>query len=256
MKDMAGRGGAIMAIRNIRAPRPRIARARSMTAMSVIVLQVLVGMSFSARADDLEGQRVVDASLITCGEFLRMPLLRALVLVGWVGGFYAGRKNDTKVEVPAFMDEADRVISLCRENESMRLKGGGLILPLRIDEPFWDRQVPAIPGDPRAGVTAQSGETSPWPLMPLTGSVERCRAAGGRTVAFVRDARAKPRAWLPPRMEVRTSAPLPSDVPSTATPPILPFKSVPSSSFGSSRLAARRATSGWTRSKGFGATSV
>ena len=110
-----------MAIKSIRAPRPRIARAPSMAAMSVIVLLAHVGMSFSARADDLEGQRVVDVSLITCGEFLRMPLVRAFVLVGWVGGFYAGRKNDTKVDVLAFADEAERVISLCRENESMRL---------------------------------------------------------------------------------------------------------------------------------------
>jgi hypothetical protein len=118
---MAGRGGIIMAIRGIRARCPRIARARTMAAMSIIVLQAHVGTSFSARADDLEGQQVVDVSRITCGEFLRMPLARAFVLVGWIGGFYAGRKNDTKVEVLAFVDEAEKVISLCRENESMRL---------------------------------------------------------------------------------------------------------------------------------------
>jgi hypothetical protein len=89
--------------------------------MLVIVLHAHVGMSFSARAEDLKAQQVVDVSLITCGEFGRMPLPRALVLVGWVGGFYDGRKNDTKVEMLAFVDMAERVISLCRENESMRL---------------------------------------------------------------------------------------------------------------------------------------
>ena len=104
-----------MAVKSIRAPRPRTIRARSMAAMLVIVLHAHVGMSFSARAE------VVDVSLIMCGEFGRMPLLRALVLVGWVGGFYDGRKNDTKVEVLAFVDMAERVISLCRDNESMRL---------------------------------------------------------------------------------------------------------------------------------------
>jgi hypothetical protein len=92
-----------------------------MAAMFVIVLHAHVGMSFSARAEDLKGQQVVDVSLITCGEFGRMPLLQALVLVGWVGGFYDGRKNDTKVELLAFVDMAERVISLCRDNESMRL---------------------------------------------------------------------------------------------------------------------------------------
>ncbi len=58
---------------------------------------------------------------ITCGEFGRMPLLRALVLVGWVGGFYDGRKNDTKVEVLAFADMAERMNSPIRDNELMRL---------------------------------------------------------------------------------------------------------------------------------------
>ena len=119
---MTGRRGGIVALKSIRAPRPRITRARSMmAATAVIVLHAPVGMSFSARAEDLVGQQVVDVSLITCGEFGRMPLPRALVLVGWVGGFYDGRKNDTKVEVLAFVDMAERVISLCRENESMRL---------------------------------------------------------------------------------------------------------------------------------------
>jgi hypothetical protein len=110
-----------MAVKSIRAPRPRTTRARSMAAMSLILLHAHVAMSFSARAEALEGQEVVDVSLMTCGEFGRMPLLRALVLVGWVGGFYDGRKNDTKVEVPVFVDMAERVIFLCRENESMRL---------------------------------------------------------------------------------------------------------------------------------------
>ena len=110
-----------MAVKSLRVTRPQATRARSMAAILVIVLHAHVGISFSAGAEDLKGQQVVDVSLITCGEFGRMPLLRALVLVGWVGGFYDGRKNDTEVEVLAFADMAERVISLCRENESMRL---------------------------------------------------------------------------------------------------------------------------------------
>ena len=110
-----------MAVKSTRALRPRITRARSMAAMLVIVLHAHLGTSSSGRAEDLEGQQVVDVSLITCGEFGRMPLLRALVLVGWVGGFYDARRNDTKVEVLAFVAMAERVISLCRDNESMRL---------------------------------------------------------------------------------------------------------------------------------------
>jgi hypothetical protein len=99
----------------------RIARTWSMAAMSVLLLQAHVGTSVPARADEPVEQQVVDVSLITCGEFLRMPLAQALVLVGWIGGFHAGRMNDTNVEMQAFVGEAERVISLCHDNQPMRL---------------------------------------------------------------------------------------------------------------------------------------
>ena len=50
-----------------------------------------------------------------------MPLAQALVLVGWIGGFHAGRMDDTNVEMQAFVGEAERVISLCHDNQPMRL---------------------------------------------------------------------------------------------------------------------------------------
>jgi hypothetical protein len=89
--------------------------------MSILLLQAPVGASVSARADEPAEPQVVDVSLITCGDFLRMPLAQALVLVGWIGGFYAGRINDTKVEMQAFVGETERIISLCGENQSARL---------------------------------------------------------------------------------------------------------------------------------------
>jgi hypothetical protein len=47
-----------------------------------------------------------------------MPLPQALVVVGWIGGFYAGLKNDTRVHVLTFVDDADQIIGLCRTNGS------------------------------------------------------------------------------------------------------------------------------------------
>jgi hypothetical protein len=75
-----------------------------------------------ANAEDLWNQRIVNASLVTCEDFGRLTLPRALVAIGWVGGFYAGRKNDVMVDLQLFLDRAERVIAFCRENPSLRLE--------------------------------------------------------------------------------------------------------------------------------------
>jgi HdeA/HdeB family len=69
-------------------------------------------------AESAEKSRIVDMSSLSCGEFLQLPLPQALIAVGWIGGFYAGLKNDPNVNVPEFADKADQIIALCRGNES------------------------------------------------------------------------------------------------------------------------------------------
>ena len=70
------------------------------------------------RAESLEGNQIVDMSSLSCAELLRMPLPQALIAVGWIGGFYAGLKNDSRVNILMFAGDADQIIALCRKNES------------------------------------------------------------------------------------------------------------------------------------------
>lgn len=64
-----------------------------------------------------EGNQIVDMSSLSCAELLRMPLPQALMAVGWIGGFYAGLKNDSRVNILMFAGDADQIIALCRKNE-------------------------------------------------------------------------------------------------------------------------------------------
>ncbi len=82
------------------------------------LLYAWLGIVNLVSAENPEGNRVVDMSSLSCAELLRMPLPVALIAVGWIGGFYAGLKNDPKVNVRVFADKADQIIALCRENES------------------------------------------------------------------------------------------------------------------------------------------
>ena len=101
--------------------RPGRVRARTLATSFMVLFQAAVAVDSWARAGDVETPRVVDIASITCGDFERLSLPTALVLVGWIGGFYAGLRDDTKVDPSAFGDKADHVLALCRGNESMTL---------------------------------------------------------------------------------------------------------------------------------------
>jgi len=83
-----------------------------------VLLCVSLGTVNLVRAESLEGNRIVDISSLSCGELLQMPLPQALIVVGWIGGFYAGLKNDSRVDILMFAGDADQIIALCRKNES------------------------------------------------------------------------------------------------------------------------------------------
>jgi len=55
---------------------------------------------------------------LNCADLLRMPLPEALIVVGWIGGFYAGLRNDSRVQLSIFADDVDRILNLCRSNQS------------------------------------------------------------------------------------------------------------------------------------------
>jgi hypothetical protein len=102
---------------------------------SFTLLYVWLGTETFVSAESPEGTRIIDMSSISCGELLQMPLPEALIAVGWIGGFYAGIKNDPKLNVPTFADEADQIVALCRENESTSVMA-------LVERTFHPRQAP------------------------------------------------------------------------------------------------------------------
>ena len=83
-----------------------------------VVVCAWVATMKPVRAESFEENQTVDISSLSCADLLRMPLPQALIVVGWIGGFYAGLKNDTRVQVLKFADDADKIITLCRTSGS------------------------------------------------------------------------------------------------------------------------------------------
>ena len=91
------------------------------TMLSFVLLCAWVGIAGAVDAESPKENLIVDMSSFSCGDLLRIPLPQALVVVGWFGGFYAGLNDNPKVNVSMFVDNAEEVIALCRENESTRV---------------------------------------------------------------------------------------------------------------------------------------
>ena len=88
--------------------------------ISVVVLHAESGSS-SPGTKNAGQQGMVDLATVTCRDFLQLPLPKALLLLGWVAGFNAALDNDTHVDPSAFLEKAERIISSCRKNGSMRV---------------------------------------------------------------------------------------------------------------------------------------
>ena len=126
------------------APTARKMRTRNIAAVSFILLHGYFVMNCSARAEDLADHQILDMSSLTCSEFERLSLPKALLTIGWVGGFYAGRKNETTVDIPVFVQTAERLIAFCRENPSLNLMGAVDQELLRGQEPGHARPPSAL----------------------------------------------------------------------------------------------------------------
>ena len=119
---MTGRRGEVLAVGKPRVPRPPTSLAARIAAISIVGFQAYVGVVCPLHAEDLGQSGVVDIAQFTCNDLQQMPVPRALVLVGWIAGFYAGRIGETRVDVPAALDSTDRVLGECRKNGSRRLR--------------------------------------------------------------------------------------------------------------------------------------
>ena len=128
-------GGPGRDSKRVRSPVQQLRCARSRTGFFCsIVLCAWLAIAKPLVAESLEDNPSVDMSALSCADLLRMPLPEALIVVGWIGGFYAGLRNDPTVQLSIFADDADRILNLCRTNQStsvMTLVGRtfGLVRP-------------------------------------------------------------------------------------------------------------------------------
>jgi acid stress chaperone HdeB len=68
-----------------------------------------------------QAQVTVDMSKITCDQFVQHKVSNPRSIAIWLSGFYAGKRNNSVVDVQTLERDADRVTAYCVSNRNMVL---------------------------------------------------------------------------------------------------------------------------------------
>jgi acid stress chaperone HdeB len=66
-------------------------------------------------------QVTIDVSKITCDQYLLNKVANSRTVAAWLGGFYAGKRNNPVVDTMALERNAEKVSEYCGSNRNMTL---------------------------------------------------------------------------------------------------------------------------------------
>jgi hypothetical protein len=82
------------------------------------VLGLLFALSLSAPA---QSQMVIDASKITCDQFVHGKVDSPRIVAAWLSGFYHGQKGATILDLQAFEKNLDQLQAFCYDEKNFNL---------------------------------------------------------------------------------------------------------------------------------------
>jgi hypothetical protein len=91
---------------------------RCTTIVAGLVLSSMVFATTSAQA-----QVKVDATKITCGEFVARPskIATPLYLAAWISGYYHAKRNDRTLDLQAFEENMNKVQNYCYDEKNFKV---------------------------------------------------------------------------------------------------------------------------------------
>ena len=84
----------------------------------LFMLGSLLAIVVASRA---QAQVSVDVSKITCDQFVQHKVSNPRNIAIWLSGFYAGKRNNSVVDIQALERDADKVTAYCVSNRNMVL---------------------------------------------------------------------------------------------------------------------------------------
>ena len=84
--------------------------------LAIAGLIVTTFLATSARA-----QVTIDASKITCEQFVFSKIAPVRSIALWLSGYYRGKRDNPTIDLQAFEANADKVESFCKQQKNFKL---------------------------------------------------------------------------------------------------------------------------------------
>ena len=82
----------------------------------IVSAGVLLSAALSAQA-----QTTIDASRITCAQFVHAAVGHPRVLAAWLSGFYNGKRDNRVVSVQDFQESLTKLEQFCYEEKNFKI---------------------------------------------------------------------------------------------------------------------------------------
>lgn len=87
---------------------------RANVIMSGVALALFLGSSAGA-------QVTLDASKITCDQFVHHKISQPRIIAAWLSGFYNGRRNNTILDNQTFEDNLSKLVRFCSDEQNFKV---------------------------------------------------------------------------------------------------------------------------------------
>ena len=68
-----------------------------------------------------QAQVTIDASKITCDQFVHSKLMPVRIMAAWLSGFYQGKNDNRIVDAQRFQDSFNKVEKFCYEEKNFKM---------------------------------------------------------------------------------------------------------------------------------------
>ena len=82
---------------------------------------VVSGLVVACFATSAQAQVTLDASKVTCEQFVFSKIAPVRSIALWVSGYYSGKRSNSVIDLQAFEENAVKVENFCKQQKNLKL---------------------------------------------------------------------------------------------------------------------------------------
>ena len=82
---------------------------------------VVSGLIAACFATSVQAQVTLDASKVTCEQFVFSKIAPVRSIALWVSGYYSGKRSNSIIDLQAFEENAAKVERFCKQQMNLKL---------------------------------------------------------------------------------------------------------------------------------------